>query len=175
MQAAPAVPPAAAPPPVAAHKSIALQRQAELKAISRSCRADYHTHCAGIPAGGSASFACLRRNVHTLSKPCLEALAGAATIAAASGAAPARAPAPAAAAVPAAAPVAAPPPVEPAPLLVTPREERFVIRSACGADFARYCGGLRPGLGRIAACLHYNRNNLSPRCQQALIALHEGR
>src|SRR6476469_7843658 len=48
-----AAPPAAAPPPVAAHKSIALQRQAELKAISRSCRADYHTHCAGIPAGGS--------------------------------------------------------------------------------------------------------------------------
>jgi hypothetical protein len=65
--------------------------------------------------------------------------------------------------------------MEPAPLLVTPREERFIIRSACGADFATYCGGLRPGLGRVAACLHYNRNNLSPRCQQALIALHEGR
>jgi hypothetical protein len=181
MQAAPAPPPAmqaapAAPPHVsAARKPSQSQRQAELKAISRSCRADYQVHCAGIPPGGSASFACLRRNLHTLSKPCLEALAGAATIAAASGAAPARAPAPAAAAVPAAAPVAAPPPVEPAPLLVTPREERFVIRSACGADFARYCGGLRPGLGRIAACLHYNRNNLSPRCQQALIALREGR
>ena len=29
--------------------------------------------------------------------------------------------------------------------------------------------------GRVAACLHYNRANLSPRCQQALIALHEGR
>ena len=54
---------------------------------------------------------------------------------------------------------------------MTPREERFVIRSACGADFAMYCGGLRPGLGRVAACLHYNRNNLSPRCQQALMAL----
>lgn len=65
--------------------------------------------------------------------------------------------------------------MEPAPLLVTPREERFILRSACGADFATYCGGLRPGLGRIAACLHYNRSNLSPRCQQALIALHEGR
>jgi hypothetical protein len=176
MQAAPAAPPAAAPPHVSAARKPSLsQRQAELKAISRSCRGDYQVHCAGIPPGGSASFACLRRNLHTLSKPCLEALAGAATIAAASGAAPARAAAPAAAAVPAAAPVAAPPPVQPAPLLVTPREERFVIRSACGADFARYCGGLRPGLGRIAACLHYNRNNLSPRCQQALIALHEGR
>lgn len=179
MQAAPAAPPTmqaapAAPPHVSAARKPSLsQRQAELKAISRSCRADYQVHCAGIPPGGSASFACLRRNLHTLSKPCLEALAGAATIAAASGAAPARAAASAAA--PAPAPVAAPAPVEPAPLLVTPREERFVIRSACGADFARYCGGLRPGLGRIAACLHYNRNNLSPRCQQALMALHEGR
>ena len=175
MQAAPAAPPtmqaapAATPHVSAARKPSLSQRQAELKAISRSCRADYQVHCAGIPPGGSASFACLRRNLHTLSKPCLEALAGAATIAAASGAASARVAAPAA---PPAAPVAAP---APAPLLVTPREERFVIRSACGADFATYCRGLRPGLGRIAACLHYNRNNLSPRCQQALIALHEGR
>jgi Cysteine rich repeat len=166
MHAAPA-----APPPAAAHKPSASQRQADLKAISRSCRADYQVHCAGIPPGGSSSFACLRRNLHTLSKPCLEALAGAATIAAARGAAPARAAAPAAATAPA----AAPPPVEPAPLLVTPREERIIISSACGPDFAMFCRGLRPGLGRIAACLHYNRNNLSPRCQQALIALHEGR
>src|SRR5262245_3747704 len=171
MQAAPAASPAAAPPHVSAARKPSLsQRQAELKAISRSCRADYQVHCAGIPPGGSASFACLRRNLHTLSKPCLEALAGAATIAAARGTAPPR-PA-ASAAAPAPAPVAAPPP---APLLVTPREERFVIRSACGADFATYCRGLRPGLGRIAACLHYNKDNLSPRCQQALIALHEGR
>jgi hypothetical protein len=173
IQAAPAAPPAAAPPHVSAARKPSLsQRQAELKAISRSCRADYQVHCAGISPGGSASFACLRRNLHTLSKPCLEALAGAATIAAASGAAPARAAAPAAAAVPAAAPVAATPP---APLLVTPREERVIVSSACGPDFAMFCRGLRPGLGRIAACLHYNRNNLSPRCQQALIALHEGR
>ena len=169
MQAAPAAPPHVS----AARKPSLSQRQAELKAISRSCRADYQVHCAGIPPGGSASFACLRRNLHTLSKPCLEALAGAATIAAARGTAPARAAASAAA--PAPAPAAAAPPIDPAPLLVTSGEGRFVIRSACGADFARYCGGLRPGLGRIAACLHYNRNNLSPRCQQALIALHEGR
>jgi hypothetical protein len=170
MQAAPAAPPTMQAAPAAARKANLSQRQAELKAISRSCRADYQAHCAGIPPGGSSSFACLRRNIRTLSKPCLEALAGAATIAAASGAAPARAAAPAVAPAPMAAP-----PMEPAPLLVTPREERFIIRDACGADFAMYCGGLRPGLGRIAACLHYNRNNLSPRCQQALIALHEGR
>jgi hypothetical protein len=74
-----------------------------------------------------------------------------------------------------AAPAAPPPPVEPAPLLVTPREELFILRTACGGDYAAFCRGLRPGAGRIAACLHYNSANLSPRCQQALILLREGR
>jgi cysteine rich repeat protein len=165
MQAAPAAPPVAAPAGAAAARKPAA-RQAEARAIGQACRADYRVHCAGIPPGGSASIACLKRNARTLSRGCLQALVSAPTVAAA----PAPAPAPAHIAAP-----AAPPPMEPAPLLVTPREERFIIRSACGADFAAYCGGLRPGLGRVAACLHYNRANLSPRCQQALIALHEGR
>jgi hypothetical protein len=167
IQAAPAAPPVAAPPgAAAARKPGPAQRQAEARAIGQACRADYHAHCAGIQPGGSASIACLKRNARTLSRGCLQALVSAPAVAAA----PASAPAPAHIAAP-----VAPPPMEPAPLLVTPREERFIIRSACGADFAAYCGGLRPGLGRIAACLHYNRSNLSPRCQQALIALHEGR
>lgn len=165
IQAAPAAAPAAAPPAAAARKPSAAQRQ-EVRAIAQACRSDYRVHCAGIPPGGSSSIACLKRNARTLSRGCLAALVGAPTAGATHVAAPAAAPAPA--------PVAMAP-TEPAPLLVTPREERFIIRSACGADFAMYCGGLRPGLGRIAACLHYNRSNLSPRCQQALIALHEGR
>jgi hypothetical protein len=164
MQAAPAAPPTMQAAP-AARKPGPAQRQAEARAVGQACRADYRVHCAGIPPGGSASIACLKRNARTLSRGCLQALVSAPTVAAAPASAPAHI----------AAPVAPPPPMEPAPLLVTPREERFIIRSACGADFAMYCGGLRPGLGRIAACLHYNRNNLSPRCQQALIALHEGR
>ena len=69
----------------------------------------------------------------------------------------------------------APPAAEPAPLLVTPREELFMLRTACGADYANFCRGLRPGAGRITACLHYNSANLSPRCQQALVSLREGR
>ena len=167
IQAAPAAPPVAAPPgAAAARKPGSAQRQAEAATIRRACSNDYRVHCAGIAPGGSASIACLKRNVRTLSRGCLQALVGAPTVAAA----PASAPAPAHIAAP-----VAPPPMEPAPLLVTPREERFIIRSACGADFAAYCGGLRPGLGRVAACLHFNRSNLSPRCQQALIALHEGR
>jgi len=162
----PAPPPImqAAPAAAAARKPGAAARQAEARAIGQACRADYRVHCAGIPPGGSASIACLKRNARTLSHGCLQALVSAPTVAAAPASAPAHI----------AAPAAAPPPMEPAPLLVTPREELFIIRSACRADFAAYCGGLRPGLGRVAACLHYNRGNLSPRCQQALIALHEG-
>jgi len=168
MQATPAAPSAAATPgAAAAPKPGPAARQAEARAIGQACRADYRVHCAGIPPGGSASIACLKRNARTLSRGCLQALVSAPTVAAA----PASAPAPAHIAAPA----AAPPPMEPAPLLVTPREELLIIRSACRADFAAYCGSLRPGLGRVAACLHYNRGNLSPRCQQALIALHEGR
>jgi hypothetical protein len=168
MQAAPAAPAPAAASAPAVRKANASQRQAELKAIARACRADYKVHCAGIVPGGSAAFACLRRNAHTLSKPCLEAIVGAANIAAAPGHTP-----PVTAPAPLPAPVAVRP--EPAPLLVTPREEAFMLRNACGADYARFCRGLRPGLGRIAACLHYNKSNLSPRCQQTLVALQEGR
>jgi hypothetical protein len=163
MQAAPAAPPPAATQPGAASAGgpNRAQRQAQAATIRRACSADYRVHCAGIPPGGSASIACLKRSARTLSAPCRQALAATATVAAVPAAAPA--------------PVAAPPPMEPAPLLVTRREELFLLRNACGADYAVYCRGLRPGMGRVAACLHYNRANLSPRCQQALIALHEGR
>ena len=153
--------PAAAPPSATAQPSAAgagRPSQAQLRSVRQSCGADYRVHCAGIPPGGSASIACLKRNIATLSGTCRQALgavAGGATVAAA--------------------PAAAPPPVEPAPLLVSPREELFILRMACGGDYAAFCRGLRPGAGRIAACLHYNRASLSPGCQQALTALREGR
>jgi hypothetical protein len=154
--AAPTAPPEAPSKPVVrVPASASKPSQAQGANIRRACAANYKTHCAGIPPGGSASVACLKRNARTLSAPCQQALgvaAGATTVVA-----------------------AAPAPVEPAPLLVTPREEMFLQRNACRADYATLCGGLRPGLGRIAACLHYNGANLSPRCQQALAALREGR
>ena len=112
MQAAPASPPPAAAPPAAtaARKPSRAQRQAEARAIGQACRADYRVHCAGIPPGGGASIACLKRNARTLSRGCLQALVSAPAVAAAPAAA---APAPVAAQV--AAPVAPPPPMEPAP------------------------------------------------------------
>ena len=154
---APSAPAAAAPPTATAQPSAAgagRPSQAQLRSVRQSCGADYRVHCAGIPPGGSASIACLKRNFATLSGTCKQALGGA----------PA-----------AAAPGVVPPPVEPAPLLVSRREELFILRMACRGDYAAFCRGLRPGAGRIAACLHYNSASLSPRCQQALTALREGR
>jgi hypothetical protein len=158
---APSAPTVAAPPPATPQPSSAGARkpsQAQLRNVRQACGADYRIHCAGIPPGGTASIACLKRNVRTLSGACQQALGAVAGVTSA-----------------AAAPAVAPPPVEPAPLLVAPREELFILRTACGADYATFCRGLRPGAGRIAACLHYNSANLSPRCQQALVSLREGR
>ena len=68
-----------------------------------------------------------------------------------------------------------PRPVEPPPLLVSPREEMFILRTSCRRDYMQFCRGLRFGAGRVASCLHYNAANLSPPCQAALAALREGR
>jgi hypothetical protein len=158
---APSTPAVAAPPPATPQPSSAgasKPSQAQLRNVRQGCGADYRVHCAGIPPGGTASIACLKRNIRTLSGACQQALGAVARDTSA-----------------AAAPAVAPPPDEPAPLLVTPREELFILRTACGADYANFCRGLRPGAGRIAACLHYNSANLSPRCQQALVSLREGR
>ena len=158
---APSAPAAAAPPTAPAQPSAAgvgRPSQAQLRSVRQSCGADYRVYCAGIQPGGSASIACLKRNITTLSGQCKQALGAVA-----------------AGATTAAAPAVAPPPVEPAPLLVSPREELFILRMACGGDYAAFCRGLRPGAGRIAACLHYNSASLSPRCQQALTSLREGR
>ena len=151
--AAPATAPATAPPPAPpTANDTSKPSRAQLRNIRQACGVEYRMHCAGIPPGGSASVACLGRNLKVLSGTCQQALAAVAAVAS-----------------------APPPPAEPAPLLVTPREELFILRTACGADYAAFCRGLRPGAGRIAACLHYNSVNLSPRCQQALVALREGR
>ncbi len=181
--AAPAQAPAAqTKAPAAPAKARPQSKKAQLAAIRRACGTDYRTHCHGIPPGGGAAVACLKRNAMTLSAPCQHVLSGVAAAVTAKKAAPARAPAAAPVAAPAAAPVvaepavaAAPVVVEPAPLLVTPREEMFILRTSCRGDYIRFCRGLRFGQGRVASCLHYNAANLSPACQAAMVALREGR
>ncbi|MCC8963281.1 hypothetical protein H8A95_13410, partial [Bradyrhizobium sp. Pear76] len=49
-----------------------------------------------------------------------------------------------------------------------PREELFVLRSACGADVRSICGGVQPGGGRIVQCLATNAGSLSPGCRDVL-------
>jgi hypothetical protein len=49
-----------------------------------------------------------------------------------------------------------------------PREELFVLRSACGADVRSICGGVPPGGGRIVRCLADNAGSLSPACREVL-------
>ncbi|MBA2399878.1 MAG: hypothetical protein H0V72_14470 [Bradyrhizobium sp.] len=133
---------------------------AQISAIRSACRSDYPKVCAGVPTGGAPALQCLEKNKGKLSPACEKAVAAASG----GGAAPA---AGATAAAPAAAGAAA------APVVIVlrplrPREELFVLRSACGADVRTICGGVAPGGGRIIQCLATNAASLSPACQDVL-------
>ncbi|VTZ50959.1 Cysteine rich repeat-containing protein [Methylocella tundrae] len=172
--------------------------QAQIGAIRASCQSDYRANCAGVPPGGSAALACLRKNLANLSPSCQTAVNAAGGAAAPAEAAPAPAKsepasppaasttpqsAPAAPAAPPAAGAASPAPTPAAPAPATPktaapaktypplspREEMMVIRRACGPDYRALCAGERPGQGRIAACLRANAASLSEACRTALL------
>ena len=136
---------------------------AQVSAIRSACRSDYPKVCAGVPTGGAPALQCLEKNKGKLSPACEKAVAAASG----GGAAPAAGSAPAA---PAAGGAAAAPA---APVVIVlrpmrPREELFVLRSACGADVRTICGGVAPGGGRIVQCLATNAGSLSPACQDVL-------
>jgi hypothetical protein len=153
---------APAAPKAAASTTAKKPSQAQVAAIRSACRSDYQKNCAGVPTGGAAALQCLEKNKSKLSGSCQQAVnaaSGGATTPAAGGAT--------ATASPAAAPAA-----EPAPALVLrpmrPREELFVLRSACGGDVRALCGGVAPGGGRIAQCLASQAASLSPACKDVL-------
>jgi hypothetical protein len=157
--AKPAAEPATAPPKAA---STAKQpSSAQVSAIRAACRADYPNVCAGVPTGGAPALQCLENNKAKLSAGCQKAVAaaggGGATTAA--GNAPAGADA-------AGAPAAAPPALVLRPML--PREQLFVLRSACGADVRALCGGVAPGGGRVIQCLVARSASLSTPCREVL-------
>jgi hypothetical protein len=168
--AAPAKPAAETAPPPAAKAAASTTAKkptsAQAAAIRSACRSDYQKVCAGVPTGGSAALQCLEQNKSKVSAPCQQAVgaAGGGAAASASGGAAAAAPVTAAAA---SAPAAAP-----APALVLrplrPREELFVLRSACGGDVRSLCGGVQPGGGRIMQCLATKAASLSPACKEVL-------
>jgi hypothetical protein len=138
---------------------------AQISAVRSACRSDYPKVCAGVPTGGAPALECLDKNKARLSSACEKAV----TAATGGGAAPAAGGAPAAAAPAAGGAAAAPA----APVVIVlrpmrPREDLFVLRSACGADVRTICGGVAPGGGRIVQCLATNAGSLSPACQDVL-------
>jgi hypothetical protein len=171
--AKPAAEPAAAAPaksaaePAAAPKAVESSAakkpsSAQVNALRSACRSDYPKVCAGVPTGGAPALQCLEKNKARVSGNCQQALnaaSGDATTPPAGAAA--------ATASPGAAPAAAA-----APVLVLrpmrPREELFVLRSACGGDVRALCGGVAPGGGRIVRCLATQAASLSPACKDVL-------
>jgi hypothetical protein len=135
---------------------------AQISAIRSACRSDYPKVCAGVPTGGAPALQCLEKNKGKLSPACEKAVAAAGGGAAPAAGATAAAPAAGGAAVAPAAPVV----IVLRPM--RPREELFVLRSACGADVRTICGGVAPGGGRIVQCLATNAGSLSPACQDVL-------
>ncbi len=143
--------------------------QAQKNAIRQACPADYQRHCADVPTGGQASFACLQRNMARLSPACQRAVRAVSGGSAAPHTAPSSGgattgPAPSAATAPA----AAPPPM-------SPREQIMVLRQSCAGDYRALCSGVPLGGGRAIACLRANAASLSPQCGGALSAARQNR
>ncbi|ULK95167.1 cysteine rich repeat-containing protein [Bradyrhizobium sp. I71] len=154
---APAAQPAAAPTPKAA--AAKQPSSAQVAAVKSACRADYPKVCASVTPGGAAALECLEKNKAKVSPACEKAVSAAAGGGAAATAAPAGA-------APAAAAAAAPAVIVLRPLL--PREELFIVRSACGADIRTLCAGVAPGGGRIIQCISNRAASLSPACKDVL-------
>jgi hypothetical protein len=131
---------------------------AQVSAIRSACRSDYQKVCAGVPTGGAPALQCLEKNKAKVSAPCQQAVN-----AASGGAAPTTGGGAAATATPGA---AAPTVIVLRPM--RPREELFVLRSACGADVRALCGGVAPGGGRIVQCLATQAASISPACKDVL-------
>ena len=150
--------------PAAAPKAAAAKQpsSAQVSAVKSACRADYPKVCASVPPGGAPALECLEKNKAKVSAACAKAVTAAAGGGAAATAAPAAGSAPAAAAAPAAAPTV----IVLRPL--RPREELFIVRSACGADIRTLCAGVAPGGGRIVQCIASNAASLSPACKDVL-------
>jgi hypothetical protein len=155
--------PAAAAPKAAAGTPAKKPTDAQIAAIRSACRSDYPKVCAGVPTGGAPALQCLDKNKSKVSSGCQQALN-----AAGGGVAPAAAGgstgAPAGS-------TAAPAAAAPAVIVLRPmrpREELFVLRSACGGDVRSLCGGVAPGGGRIVQCLATNAGSLSPACKDVL-------
>jgi hypothetical protein len=131
--------------------------KAQADAIRQSCRADYQSHCSGVPTGGKEALACLQHNAASLSPACQHAVAAVGGGGAAAKPAPAAAPSQAAR--------------EPGAM----REKAGEVREACGMDYREHCRGIPPGGGRAMSCLAEHDASLSSCCQRAMSAMRQTR
>ena len=54
------------------------------------------------------------------------------------------------------------------PASAPPPASRAVVREACSHDFQTLCGAVKPGEGRVRACIKDHFRDLSPGCKQAI-------
>jgi hypothetical protein len=66
-----------------------------------------------------------------------------------------------------------PPPPPPPP--GAPMAPQPPALEPCRVDVQRYCQGIRPGAGRIRACMRSNQDRLSPACKAAITGVIERR
>jgi hypothetical protein len=135
-----------------------------IAAIRSACRSDYMRVCAGVPTGGAPALQCLEKNKSRVSPACQKAVAAVSDNAVPPAAGGAAVPATEATTSPAGAPAAAVLVLRP----MRPREEMFVLRSACGIDVRTLCAGVAPGGGRLMQCLAAQSASLSPDCRSVL-------
>ena len=135
-----------------------------IAAIRSACRSDYMRVCAGVPTGGAPALQCLEKNKSRVSPACQKAVAAVSDNAVPPAAGGAAVPATEATTSPAGAPAAAVLVFRP----MRPREELFVLRSACGIDVRTLCAGVAPGGGRLMQCLAAQSASLSPDCRSVL-------
>ncbi|MGB8294948.1 MAG: cysteine rich repeat-containing protein [Polyangia bacterium] len=88
-----------------------------------ACRVDVETLCKDVPPGGGRIMACLKAHESDLSPACKEKLAAG-------------------------------------------EAKREMVKEACQSDAEKFCKGIRPGEGRIAACLKAHESELTPACQK---------
>lgn len=141
---------------------------AQQNAIRQNCRADFQAKCPGVSPGGSAALSCLQQNATSVSAPCQKALAA---IGGGSGKSstqpPASSTAPSTGSSTSGSATSAMPPL-------SPRQQLYIVRQACGMDFQTNCHGVPLGGGRAIACLQSHADTLSPKCQQALSSARQG-
>jgi len=87
------------------------------------CKIDAENQCKNVPPGGGRIIACLKAHETSLSLPCKEKLAAG-------------------------------------------EARREMVKEACHPDAEKFCKGIKPGEGRIAACLKAHESELAPACQK---------